>query len=138
MVHPLYNLTKANTPLVLTEKCAKAFEFLKIKLTTSPILILPDFKKSFFMHSDASRHGNGGVLIQKDENGNERPLYFQNCTLSKHEIQYGITELEGIAAYYSVIKFRPFISSSHLLPLCLHIINLLFIFLIPKNLLAGT
>jgi hypothetical protein len=48
-----------------TRACQESFEALKKKLTTTPMLILPNFHKSFSMYYDASYTGLGCVLIQE-------------------------------------------------------------------------
>ena len=42
-----------------------AFKFIKRKLTTAPILVLPDFSLTFELHSDVSKVGIGIVLSQQ-------------------------------------------------------------------------
>ncbi|GAU36214.1 hypothetical protein TSUD_363690 [Trifolium subterraneum] len=43
----------------------RSFQELKKKLTTAPVLILPDAKELFVVYCDASKLGIGGVLMQK-------------------------------------------------------------------------
>jgi hypothetical protein len=47
------------------DHCQESFETLKKKLTTSPLLILPDVHKSFSVYCDASYTGLGCVLMQE-------------------------------------------------------------------------
>jgi hypothetical protein len=42
-----------------------AFEELKKRLTTTPVLTLPDQSKRFIVYCDASMDGLGCVLMQK-------------------------------------------------------------------------
>ena len=48
----------------------KAFEELKQKLTSPPVLAFPNFEKSFVVETDASSVAVGAVLAQRKEDGN--------------------------------------------------------------------
>ena len=109
---PLYDLTKKNVPFVWSTESNNAFEFLKIRLINAPILSPPNFDKPFIVRSDASKSGIGGVLLQLDDDNIEKPLYYESRTLSNSEINYSITELEGLAAFYCVMKFKPFLTGN--------------------------
>lgn len=43
-----------------------AFRELKRRLVTEPVLALPDFKRPFEVHTDASDRAIGGVLVQAE------------------------------------------------------------------------
>jgi hypothetical protein len=45
-------------------KCQASFEELRKRLTSAPVLVLPDLTKKFEIYCDASRRGLGCVLIQ--------------------------------------------------------------------------
>ncbi|XP_020209345.1 uncharacterized protein LOC109794301, partial [Cajanus cajan] len=64
IVMPLTQLTRKDHPFVWMEECEKSFQELKEKLTSSPMLILPDPNKSFEVYCDASHQGLGCVLMQ--------------------------------------------------------------------------
>jgi len=90
------------------------FEYLKILLINALISSSPNFNKLFIIRLNASKFGiGGGVLLQLDENNVERPLYYESRTLSNAENNYSITELEGLAAYYCVKKFKPFLTGNN-------------------------
>jgi hypothetical protein len=54
-----------NAKFVWSVKCQANFEELKKRLTTAPVLTLPDLSKSFSIYCDASRLGLGCVLMQE-------------------------------------------------------------------------
>jgi hypothetical protein len=62
---PLTELLKKNQKFVWTAECDSSFQELKTRLTTTPVLVLPNIHKSFDIYCDASRHGIGCVLMQE-------------------------------------------------------------------------
>ncbi|XP_025678445.1 uncharacterized mitochondrial protein AtMg00860-like [Arachis hypogaea] len=61
---PLTYLTRKEVPFVWTAECDRSFNILKEKLTTAPVLVLPDPQKPFEVYCDASHKGVGCVLMQ--------------------------------------------------------------------------
>jgi hypothetical protein len=107
---PLTELTKkTEIPPVWTETCTKAFETLKHKLTSAPVLIPPDWNKDFEVYVDASNVAIGSVLSQKDEKGHDRPIYFASRQLAAAEKNYTVTEREALGMIFSVQKFRHYL-----------------------------
>jgi hypothetical protein len=56
----------------------------------APVLALPDTSKPFFVMADASLHATGGVLMQKDVNGDLHPCAYLSQTFSPAERNYDI------------------------------------------------
>jgi len=54
-------LTRKGQSYVWDAKCEKSFQELKKRLTSAPVLILPNPKESFVVYCDASKMGLGGV-----------------------------------------------------------------------------
>ena len=52
---PMTALLEKGRPFKWTDQCQARFEELKKRLTTTPILALPDVTKSFSVYYDASR-----------------------------------------------------------------------------------
>ena len=106
---PLHALTKKEVPFDWTESCQESFVRLKELLTTSPILVLPDFQRDFMLETDASGQGLGAVLAQKQGDGLIRPIAFASRTLQPHERNYSITELEGLGVVWAMKHFRHYL-----------------------------
>jgi hypothetical protein len=63
IARPMTALLAKRVGFKWTPACQKSFETLKEKLTTTPVLILPDVHKSFLVYCDASYTGLGFVLM---------------------------------------------------------------------------
>lgn len=61
---PIMNCIKAGR-FDWTPDASRAFELVKAKLTSAPLLVLPDFFVTFELHCDASKLGIGAVLSQQ-------------------------------------------------------------------------
>ena len=65
MVSPLTDLMQTKKAWNWTDKCTKAFEWVKYCLTHAPVLRMPDFSKPFEVVADASKFALGGILLQE-------------------------------------------------------------------------
>ena len=84
-----------------------AFDALKDKLVSYPILRHPVRNRTFWLHTDASGYALGAVLSQKDpEDDKEYVVAYASRMLKGAELHYGITEKECLAVVYAVKLFR--------------------------------
>jgi hypothetical protein len=65
IVKPLTSLLEKGKEFKSDEACQKCFDKLKEKLTTAPVLIMPNIHKGFDVYCNASHLGLGCVLIQE-------------------------------------------------------------------------
>ncbi|XP_052725957.1 uncharacterized protein LOC128194408 [Vigna angularis] len=65
IVAPLTQLTRKDQPFAWTDRCEASFQELKVKLTSAPVLVIPDTSKLFEVYCDASHQGLGCVLMQE-------------------------------------------------------------------------
>ena len=75
-----------------------AFDELKCLITSTPILVLPDQTKHFFLETDASAYTRGAVLSQLCDDGKWRPVGFVSKSLSDAEHNYAIHDKELLSA----------------------------------------
>ena len=109
IVEPLNNLLRKDIPYEWTGLCHEAFEKLKEKLTTAPILAYPNFSLLFILYTDASYQGLGAILAQKDQENQEHVIAYASWNLSSAEQNYTVTEIECLAAVRAMRYFRPYL-----------------------------
>eukprot|EP00731_Ephydatia_muelleri_P017571 Em0010g669a len=87
---PLHSLTEKAKPWQWSQQCNEAFDQLKEKLLSPPILSFPQFDKVFVVDTDASQHGLGAVLSQEGDH----VIAYASWVLTKAERQYCATRKE--------------------------------------------
>lgn len=107
IAYPLNNLCKKNINFTWDKKCQDAFETLKQRIMSPPILDYPDFSQDnyFILQTDASNKAIGAILSNK----NGRPVAFTSRTLNKAESNYPVIEKELLAIVWAVKYFRPYL-----------------------------
>jgi hypothetical protein len=98
---PLHKLLKKDTRYEWTADHEQAFQSLKVKLVSPPILRYPDFNRRFVLTTDASGEGLGAVLSQ-GETGKDVPVAFASRTLNRAEKSYSTTEKELLAIVWGM------------------------------------
>ena len=96
MAAPLHALMHKGKPWQWSTECTEAFFELKKELISAPVLMLPDFSKSFVLDTDASGEGLGAVLSQTI-NGKEHVIAYASRTLTHTEKRYCATRREMLA-----------------------------------------
>ena len=110
---PLSKLLKKNTKFEWTMEQQIAFETLKNKLISAPILAYPMDDCQYILDTDASNYALGAVLsqLQPDENGKliERPIAYYSKRFNDAEKHYCARRRELLAIVKSVKQFSPYI-----------------------------
>jgi hypothetical protein len=83
ILKPLTSLLEKGKVFKWDAKCEDSFEELKKRLTTAPVLIMPNIHKGFYVYCDASLHGLGCVLMQEG-----KVIAYASRQLRKHEQNY--------------------------------------------------
>ncbi|KAK1602293.1 hypothetical protein QYE76_008142 [Lolium multiflorum] len=101
---PMTKLLRKNTPFVWSEECEKSFQTLKEKLTTAPVLAVPEVGKDYTVYCDASKHGLGCVLMQ-----DRKVISYGSRQLRPHEVNYPTHDLELAAVVFALKTWRHFL-----------------------------
>ena len=86
---PLNELTKKGVVFKWGAPQDEAFLELKKQLTQAPLLVFPDFTKTFEIECDASGIGIGGVLMQE-----RKPIAYFSEKLSGAQLNYSVYDKE--------------------------------------------
>lgn len=112
VARPLTDLTKKDRRWKWGDHEQRAFEELKLRLSTSPILCQPSFEKPFVLRTDASAYALGAVLMQGENPTEERPIEYASRLLTSAERNYHTTEREALAVVWALDKFRGYIEGA--------------------------
>lgn len=107
---PLSDLLKNNKKFYFGENEQAAFRTLKKCLESPPVLHLFDPKLHTELHTDASIEGYGAILLQLSEADQKlHPTYYFSLKTKPEERRYSSFELEVLAIFKSLIKFRVYL-----------------------------
>nr|KYP34553.1 Retrovirus-related Pol polyprotein from transposon 297 family [Cajanus cajan] len=106
---PLTELTKKDN-FHWSQGAQVAFETLKKVMTSTPVLVLPDFTQLFEIECDASGKGIGAVLMQ-----HKRPIAYFSKALSKKALSKAAYDKEIMALAVAVQHWRPYPLGRHFL-----------------------
>jgi hypothetical protein len=112
LAQPLNELMRKDTEWSWETRHQKAFEELKNRVTTEPVLAHPVLTDPFELEVDASGFTMGAVLLQKKEDGKKHPIAYYSKTLSAAEQNYNIYDLELLAIVNALDHWRPYLAGS--------------------------
>ena len=109
---PLNELTRKDTLWTWEGRQQEAFETLRKRITSEPVLKQLQLDQQFEVEVDASGYAIGGVLMQRDEKGKRHPVAYFSSTLNEAERNYNIYTLELYAIMRALRHWRPFLAGS--------------------------
>nr|GFA46612.1 retrotransposon protein, putative, Ty3-gypsy subclass [Tanacetum cinerariifolium] len=92
VARPMTKLTQRKVKFEWGDKKEAAFQLLKQKLSSAPILALPEGSKDFIVYCDALNKGLGTVLMQREKR--EKVISHASRQLKIHEKNYTTHDLE--------------------------------------------
>ena len=90
----------------------RAFEELKKRFNTEPVLAVPDRDQEMRVEADASDYTTGGTLSVKGEDGKWRPVAFISKSLSPAERNYEIHNKEMLAVIRCLKDWRHYLEGT--------------------------
>ena len=115
VAHPLFDLTKADSTFHWLMEEQLAFDTLQERITSTPILALPDNSKPYRVEADSSDFATGAVLSQEClEDGKWHPIAFLSKSLSPVERNYEIHDKEMLAIVRALEEWRHFLEGCYI------------------------
>ena len=109
---PLNRKLEKNQPFTfgtITGTDYEAFQELKTKLISPPILALPRHGYKYTLDTDACVYQVGCTLLQEQPNGDKLPVGYWSRSLTKAEKNYSATERECLAIVWGILTLRPYL-----------------------------
>jgi len=98
-------INSENATFVWNQECEAAFQALKERLMSAPILVPPRDEGKYFLDTDASDTVLGTVL-QQEQDGQLRVIGYASCALMNAKRRYCITRKELLGVVYGLKKYR--------------------------------
>lgn len=106
---PLSALLKKGVKFHWGSEQQNAFETLKRKLASEPILKQPDFDRPFEVHCDASGVAIGACLVQRDDLGKPHAIAYYSRKLREGENKFPTIDVEALAVVEAVRTFDSYL-----------------------------
>ncbi|XP_074305170.1 uncharacterized protein LOC141640182 [Silene latifolia] len=108
IANPLCKLLHKDVEFVFDDHCREAFDLLKERLVSAPIIQAPKWDRPFEIMTDASDFAIGAVLGQKDDKASY-VIQYASSLLNDAQRNYTVTEKEFLAVVYAIEKFRAYL-----------------------------
>ena len=109
---PIRRLTRKGETFVWGNEQDSAFKKLKDSLVNAKSIAFFNPKADTRLIVDASPVGLGGILVQRQKDGNYKPVYYGSRALTDVETRYSQTEREALAVVWACEYFHFYIFHS--------------------------
>jgi len=109
IARPLHEMTRKENKWSWGKRQQKAFEELKKRFTTGPVLVTSDLDKEMRVEADMSDFAMGGVLSMKCEDEKWRPVAYISKSLNEAEKNCEIHDKEMLAIIQCLEAWRHFL-----------------------------
>jgi len=109
---PITYLLKKNVDFIWSNDAQHAFEYLKRKFTTAPILRHFDPSRPSIIETDASDFAIACIISQKDDSNILHPIAFYSRKLTPAEVNYEIYDKEMLAIITAFKQWRAYLEGS--------------------------
>jgi len=112
IARPLHKLTRKDQEWQWGPEEQNAFDALKKRVTTEPVLAHAKLDDQFELEVDASGYAVGVVPLERKEDGKKHPIGYYLATLNEAQRNYDIYDLELLAIVMALKNWRPLLAGS--------------------------
>ena len=109
---PLNLLLKKEAPWSWGEVQQLAFDKLKRRCSSTPVLAIPVHNAALVLRCDASREAMGAALYQRNSDGFLQPIEFKSRAFNEAQKKLAAHDRERLALLYTIKSFRHFLLMS--------------------------
>lgn len=102
--HPITSPQRKGKKFVWSKPCEVSFQTLKERLSSAPILVVPDLFGDFRVCTDASLDGIGALLMQEGH-----MIAYESHKLKDHELNNPTHDLELVIVVHALTRWRHFL-----------------------------
>jgi len=102
-----------DAPFDWTVECDKELEYLKICLTSDPVLKPIDPDKDIILTRDGSIYGLGWSVLQEGDDGILHAVSYGSFATTPHQANYSADDLEAILVMYALKSIECFALCKH-------------------------
>ena len=106
---PLTTLCSSKTKFIWTEACDQAFLNVKDAILNSGMLYHIRYDLSLVLRTDASTLGIGAMLLNVDDDGNDRPIWYLSHAFTASESKWSTIEQEAFAIFFAITSLSHFL-----------------------------
>ena len=93
------------------EACSNAFACIKRYLLNPPVLGALILGKLLVLYIAAQEKSLGALIVQENEEGKERALYYLSRTLNGAELNYSLIEKMCLALFFAIDKLEHYMQA---------------------------
>jgi RNase H-like domain found in reverse transcriptase/Reverse transcriptase (RNA-dependent DNA polymerase) len=112
IARPIIALLKKGVIFKWTDECTHALKTLLQRVQDDPVLHRPDYARPFELEVDTSQYATGAVLIQRDAEGQPRPVGYDSHTFNEAERNYPVYDRELLALVRGLLRWEHVLLSS--------------------------
>jgi hypothetical protein len=110
---PITRLLSKQQVFNWTQECSTAFQYIKLQLSSNPVLYNPGWSRLFILNPSAGKHAIAYILLQNNASGRAHPIYYGSRLMSICEQKYTETEKQMVVLLYGCIKYKHYLITSN-------------------------